>query len=296
MTVAAGETAGVYEVPGELRDFQATIRQIVTERIAPRAAEIDRTATYPRDVRELLASHDVLALPFPTEYGGTGTGTLMCQIAVEEIAKACASSALILMLQELGTLPIRLSGSDELKQRVLPRCASGEWAAAFALSEAEAGSNPAEMRTTARRDGDDWIVDGVKTWISNAGVADFYVVFAVTDRDRRRMTAFLVEADRPGLSISRRSSAPASARPPRRSGSPRARPTTPTPTPRSAWSPATRSTRCRRSSSSSPTWRPAPPPRASCSTRPARSPTAAVPSSASGARWPSCSPPTTRCA
>ena len=125
----------------------------------------------------------------------------MLQIAVEEIAKACASSALILMVQELGTLPIALFGSDELKERFLPRCATGEWSPAFALSEPEAGSDPASMRTTAVRDGDEWVINGTKNWITNSGIADFYVVFAVTDRENRRMSAFVVEADREGFSV-----------------------------------------------------------------------------------------------
>src|SRR3954447_17181172 len=191
----------VYSVPQELLDFRDTIRQMVVDRIAPRAAEIDETGEYPWDIRRLLAEHDVLGLPFPEEYGGTGTGTLMLQMAVEEIARACASSALILMVQELGTLPIQLFGSDELKQRLLPRCATGELSPAFALSEPEAGSDPAAMRTHAVRDGDDWVINGTKNWITNAGIADFYVVFAVTDRENRRMSAFVVEKDRPGLSI-----------------------------------------------------------------------------------------------
>ena len=185
----------------DLADLRAMVRQLAQEQIAPRAAEIDRTGEYPADIRELLAENDVLALPFPARYGGTGTGTLMLQMAVEEIAAADASCALILMLQELGTLPISLFGSEQLKERVLPRCASGEWLAAFALSEAEAGSNAAAMRTTARLDGGDWIINGTKNWISNAGVADVYAVFAVTDREQARVTAFLVEADRPGFSI-----------------------------------------------------------------------------------------------
>ena len=124
-------------------------------------------------------------------------------MAVEEIAKACASTALILMIQELGTLPIQLFGTDELKQRFLPRCASGEWSPAFALSEPEAGSDPGGMRTQAVRDGDEWVIDGTKNWITNLGVADFYVVFAVTDPEAghsRGITAFVVEADRPGFS------------------------------------------------------------------------------------------------
>jgi acyl-CoA dehydrogenase len=112
-----------------------------------------------------------------------------------------ASCALILMVQELGTLPIQLFGTDELKERFLPRCASGEWSPAFALSEPEAGSDPAGMKTTAVRDGDEWVINGTKNWISNLGVADFYICFAVTDRDTRRVTAFVVEADRPGFSV-----------------------------------------------------------------------------------------------
>jgi len=194
-------TGDVYTIPQELLDFRDTIRQIAQERIAPRATEIDAKAEYPWDVRRLLADQDILGLPFSEEYGGTGTGTLMLQMAVEEIAKACASSALILMIQELGTLPIQLFGSDELKARYLPRCASGEWSPAFALSEPEAGSDPASMRTTAVRDGDEWVINGTKNWITNAGIADFYVVFAMTDRERRRISAFVVEKDTPGLSI-----------------------------------------------------------------------------------------------
>jgi alkylation response protein AidB-like acyl-CoA dehydrogenase len=128
----------------------------------------------------------------------------MLNVAIEEIARACASSALILMIQELGTLPIQLFGSEELKQRFLPRCASGEWTPAFALSEPEAGSDPGGMITRAVRDGDDWIVNGTKNWITNLGVADFYVVFAVTDPEQghsRGISAFIVEADRPGFSV-----------------------------------------------------------------------------------------------
>ncbi len=199
--MSTGVAEGVYEVPGDLVDFRETIRQIVRERVWPRAAEIDETGEYPRDIRELFASHDLMALPFAEEYGGTGTGTLMQQIAVEEVAKACASSALMLMVQELGTLPITLFGSDELKGRLLPRCATGEWTPAFALSEPEAGSDPGAMRTSAVLDGDEWVINGSKNWITNASIADFYVVFAVTDREARRITAFVVEADRPGFSV-----------------------------------------------------------------------------------------------
>src|SRR2546421_9698299 len=193
--------ADVYTIPQEHLDFRDTIRQIAQERIAPRAAEIDEKAEYPQDLRELLSEQDILGLPFDVEHGGTGTGALMLNIAVEEIAKACASTALILMVQELGTLPIKLFGPSELKERFLPRCATGEWSPAFALSEPDAGSDPGGMLTKASRDGDEWVIDGTKNGISNLGVADFYICFAVSDRENRRMTAFVVEADRPGFSV-----------------------------------------------------------------------------------------------
>jgi alkylation response protein AidB-like acyl-CoA dehydrogenase len=193
-----------YSLSDEQRDFRDTIRQIVSERVAPRAAEIDAKAEYPWDLRKLFAEQDWLGLCFDEEYGGTGTGTLMFHVAVEEVARACASSALILMIQDLGTLPIKLFGSDELKQTFLPRCASGEWSPAFALSEPEAGSDPGGMITRAVRDGDEWVITGTKNWITNLGVADFYVVFAKTDREAGRsrgISAFVVEADRPGFTV-----------------------------------------------------------------------------------------------
>jgi alkylation response protein AidB-like acyl-CoA dehydrogenase len=193
--------ADLYDIPREHRDFRDLVRQIAVERVAPRAAEIDASDEYPWDLRELLAENDILALPFAEEHGGTGTGTLMLQMAVEELAKQSAAVALMLMVQELGTLPIQLFGSEELKQRFLPRCATGEWSPAFCLSESESGSDAAAMRTTARLEGDEWVINGTKSWITNAGVADFYVVFATTDRENRRVTAFVVEKDRPGFSV-----------------------------------------------------------------------------------------------
>ncbi len=193
-----------YAIPEEFEDFRETIRKMVVERVAPRAQEIDEKAEYPRDIRELFASHDLMGLPFSQEHGGTGTGTLMLNMAVEEVAKACASSALILMIQELGTLPLNLFGTDEQKERFLPRCASGEWSPAFALSEPDAGSDPGGMRTRAVRDGNEWVIDGAKNWITNLGIADFYICFAVTDAEAGHsagISAFVVEADRPGFSV-----------------------------------------------------------------------------------------------
>jgi len=204
MTTALQGATATYCLPPEFLDFRETIRKMTVERVAPRAAEIDAKAEYPQDLRELFAEHDLFGLPFDAEHGGTGTGTLMLNIAVEEVARACASSALMLMIQELGTLPITLFGTDELKQRFLPRCATGEWTPAFALSEPDAGSDPGGMRTRAVRDGDEWVIDGTKNWITNLGVADFYVVFCVTDADAGRshgISAFVVEADRQGFSV-----------------------------------------------------------------------------------------------
>jgi alkylation response protein AidB-like acyl-CoA dehydrogenase len=193
-----------YALNDEQIAFRDLVRQIAQERVAPRAAEIDEKAEYPHDLRKLLAEQDILGLPFDEEHGGTGTGTLTLNIAVEELAKACASTALILMVQELGSLPIKLFGTDEQKQRWLPKLASGEWSPAFALSEVEAGSDPGGMRTRAVRDGDEWVIDGEKNWITNLGIADLFVVFAVTDPEEghsRGISAFVVETDRPGVSV-----------------------------------------------------------------------------------------------
>ncbi len=199
--VYASSMSGVYELPHELRDLRDTIRQIVSERVAPRAAAIDSSGEYPWDIRELFAEYDLMGLPFSEEHGGTGTGTLMLNIAVEEVARACASSSLILMVQDLGTLPIQLFGTPEQKQEWLPRCASGEWSPAFCLSEPDSGSDAGSMRTTAVRDGDGWVINGTKNWITNATIANFYVVFAITDREQRRSSAFIVESDRAGFSV-----------------------------------------------------------------------------------------------
>jgi alkylation response protein AidB-like acyl-CoA dehydrogenase len=206
MRAMEATVADVYEIPRELRDLRDTIRTIAQEQVAPRAAEIDEKGEYPHDLRKLFAEHDLFGLPFPVEYGGTGTGTLMLNMAIEEVSKVCASTALMLMVQELGSLPVQLFGTEEQKQRILPRLASGEWTPAFALSEPDAGSDPGGMRTKAVRDGDEWVINGAKNWITNLGIADYYVVFAVTDPEQghsRGISAFIVEADRPGLEISK---------------------------------------------------------------------------------------------
>jgi len=157
------------------------VRQLVKEKVEPRAAAIDATGEYPQDIKQLFAENDLLGIPFPAEYGGLG-GTFLTYVkVVEEVSKACASSALIIAVQELGALPILIGGNEEQKRKYIPKFASGEWVAAYALTEAGSGSDAAgSMRTRARKDGDDWILDGTKIWITQGSVADVVTVFAVT--------------------------------------------------------------------------------------------------------------------
>src|SRR6185312_7600508 len=149
-----------------LTDEQLEIRELVRtlarERIGPRAAEIDESHEFPWDVVELYRENDIFGLFFDEEHGGLGTGTLLALVAIEEVSKVCATSGLILAVQELGSLGLKLAGSEEQKRRWLPRLASGEWLAAYALTEAGSGSDSAAMRTRAVRDGDEYVLDGDK--------------------------------------------------------------------------------------------------------------------------------------
>jgi alkylation response protein AidB-like acyl-CoA dehydrogenase len=154
---------------------------------------------------ELFREHEILGLPFEERYGGTGSGALMVLVAIEEISKACATTGLILALQELGSLAIKNDGSEEQKERYLPRLASGEWLPAYALTEPGSGSDAAAMRTEARREGDEYVLNGSKRFITNAGVADLYVVFAKTDArtGHEGISAFIVEGNAPGFEVGR---------------------------------------------------------------------------------------------
>jgi alkylation response protein AidB-like acyl-CoA dehydrogenase len=189
----------------EQREIRELVRTLARERVAPRAAEIDVSHEFPWDVVEVFREHDLFGLFFDEEWGGTGTGVLLSLVAIEEVAKVCATSALILAVQELGSLGLKLAGSQEQKERFLPRLASGEWLCAYALTEAGSGSDSAAMRTTARRDGDAYVLDGSKRFITNAGVAQLYTVFAKTDPEagHRGISAFVVEADAPGFKVTR---------------------------------------------------------------------------------------------
>jgi alkylation response protein AidB-like acyl-CoA dehydrogenase len=189
----------------EQREIRELVRDLARERIAPRAAEIDASHEFPWDVVELFREHEIFGLLFDEEWGGTGTGTLLALVAIEEVSKVCATSGLILAVQELGSLGLKLGGTQEQKERWLPRLASGEWLCAYALTEAGSGSDSAAMRTTARLDGDEYVVNGSKRFITNAGVAKLYTVFAKTDPDAEHagISAFIVESDAPGFEVTR---------------------------------------------------------------------------------------------
>jgi alkylation response protein AidB-like acyl-CoA dehydrogenase len=189
----------------EQREIRDLVRELARERIAPRAAEIDEKHEFPWDVVELFRDHELFGLLFEEQYGGTGTGTLLALVAIEELSKVCATSGLILAVQELGSLGIKLAGTGEQKERWLPKLASGEWLCAYALTESGSGSDSAAMRSSARRDGDEYILNGSKRFITNAGVAHVYTVFAKTDREAGHagISAFVVEADAPGFGVAR---------------------------------------------------------------------------------------------
>ncbi len=189
----------------EQREIRELVRTLARERVAPRAAEIDKAAEFPWDMVDLLREHELFGLPFDEEHGGTGTGALMVLVAIEELSKVCATTGLLLAVQELGSLGLKLAGTDEQKSRYLPRLASGEWLPAYALTEPGSGSDSAAMRTEARREGDEYVLTGGKRFITNAGVAELYTVFAKTDPagGHAGISAFLVEASAPGFEVGR---------------------------------------------------------------------------------------------
>ena len=176
------------------------VRDLAREKVAPRAAEIDAKGEFPWDMKQLLAQQDIFAMPFPEEYGGLGSSELSILMVIEELAKACATTSLLLCVQQLGSLPILLAGTDEQKRRFIPKLASGEWLASYALTEPGSGSDAGAMRTRAEKHGDTYVLNGLKHFITNAGVAHINTVFAVTsDQGTRGISAFVVEGDRPGF-------------------------------------------------------------------------------------------------
>ena len=204
-TIAAGRRpTRLTEEQGLLRD---AVRELADERVAPRAAEIDKAAEWPDDMRRLLADHDIFAIPFAEAHGGLGADLLTLCLAIEQLSRHCATTGLILAVQALGAIPIQVAGTPEQQERWLPGLASGDKLIAFGLTEPDAGSDPSGLRTRAVRDGDEYVIDGGKRFISHASVADYVVVFAVTNPDAerasRRLSAILVETDRPGFRVTR---------------------------------------------------------------------------------------------
>jgi len=189
----------------EQREIRELVRTLARERIALRAAEIDRTAEFPWDVVELFRENDLFGVMYDETHGGIGASALTTLVTIEELSRVCATSGLIIAVQELGTLAVKLAGTEEQKARWLPRCASGEWLAAYALTEPGSGSDSAAMRTEARREGDEYVLNGSKRFITNAGVASLYTVFAKTDAagGHGGISAFVVEADTPGFEVGR---------------------------------------------------------------------------------------------
>jgi len=194
-----------FELTDEQRAIQQLVRDICIESVEPRAAAIDQSGEFPWDIKELFARHDILGIPFTPEYGGVSGSAVSLLLAVEEISKVCVTSSLILSVQSLGSLPIVLGGSEEQKRQFLPPLARGEKMAAYALTEPGSGSDAGGMRTHAVRDGDTYVLNGSKTFITGGSVADTIVVFARTDRDgygqARNISAFVVEKDMPGFRV-----------------------------------------------------------------------------------------------
>jgi alkylation response protein AidB-like acyl-CoA dehydrogenase len=195
-----------YLPSAEHDELRAVVRELAEERIAPRAADIDANAEFPWDLKELLAQQDLLGTCFEERHGGTSLDTVAQTILVEEIARADATTSLIPIVQKLGALPILLAGTDEQKDRYLPRLASGEWLVAFGLTEAAAGSDVASNRMRATRDGDGYRLNGSKRFITHGSVANVLTVFALTDPEaggRKGMSGFIVETDTPGFAAPR---------------------------------------------------------------------------------------------
>ncbi|MDI5938812.1 acyl-CoA dehydrogenase family protein [Micromonospora sp. DH15] len=192
-----------YQLPEEHAEVRAAVRAVCDAKVAPHAAEADETGQFPQSSYDALRAADFHAPHVPAAYGGAGADALATAIVIEEVARACACSSLVPAGNKLGTMPLLLAADEQLKQRYLPPVARGEAMFSYCLSEPEAGSDAASMRTRAERDGDTWVLNGVKRWITNAGLSEFYTVFAVTDPTARSrgISAFVVERTDPGISF-----------------------------------------------------------------------------------------------
>ncbi|MGW6355012.1 acyl-CoA dehydrogenase [Streptomyces sp. NBC_00009] len=190
--------------PAEEHDMlRESVRALCEAKIAPFAAAVDEEARFPQEALDALVANDLQAVHVPESYGGAGADALATVIVIEEVARVCASSSLIPAVNKLGSLPVILSGSEELKKKYMTLLAKGEGMFSYCLSEPDAGSDAAGMKTRAVRDGDSWVLNGVKRWITNAGVSEYYTVMAVTDPTKRSkgISAFVVEKSDEGVSF-----------------------------------------------------------------------------------------------
>ena len=193
----------LYALSEEHQAIRAAVRAVCEAKVAPYAADVDENARYPQEAADALLAADFHAPHVPEEYGGAGADALATVLVIEEVARVCASSSLIPAVNKLGSLPVQIAGSEDLKTRYLGALARGEGGFSYCLSEPDAGSDAVSMKTRAVRDGDTWVLDGVKRWITNAGISEFYTVLAVTDPDKRSkgISAFVVEKSDEGVSF-----------------------------------------------------------------------------------------------
>jgi alkylation response protein AidB-like acyl-CoA dehydrogenase len=193
----------LYALSEEHREIRKVVRELAEEKIAPFATDVDEEARYPQEAAAALLAADFHAPHVPEQYGGAGADALATVLVIEEVARVCVSSSLIPAVNKLGSLPVQLAGSEELKATYLPKLAKGEGGFSYCLSEPDAGSDAGGMTTRAVRDGDSWVLNGVKRWITNAGESEYYTVIAVTDPEKRTrgMTAFVVEKSDEGVSF-----------------------------------------------------------------------------------------------
>lgn len=193
----------IYALSEEHQAIREAVRAVCDAKVAPAATEVDERAEFPQASYDALAAADFAAPHVAEQYGGAGADALATCIVIEEVARACVSSSLIPAVNKLGSMPVILAGSEELKAKYLTPLAANQGMFSYCLSEPEAGSDAAAMKTRAVRDGDEWVLNGVKRWITNAGVSEFYTVFAVTDPEKRSrgISAFVVEKSDEGVSF-----------------------------------------------------------------------------------------------
>ena len=194
----------LYALSEEHQAVREAVRAVAEAKIAPYAAEVDEEARYPAEAAKALLAADFHAPHVPEEYGGAGADALATVLVIEEVARVCASSSLIPAVNKLGSLPVQIAGSEELRKKYLTRLAAGEGGFSYCLSEPDAGSDAGGMKCRAERDGDSWVLNGVKRWITNAGESEFYTVMAVTDPEKKTrggISAFVVEKSDEGVSF-----------------------------------------------------------------------------------------------